>query len=160
EPRLAQGCGSLLPEKKRPGLAHRKHRRWWRTVNRIEAPSRASHPKDRSWIDPTAPHRRAGRHSRSPPPSASKLKAGATQVKAEGRRPERNGAVPMHGVLTRKVQNNASAVIRAHLIGSNTCTAPEIGVTSVSDTPILDLCRLLVARGHDPSTPMEVWRGT
>jgi|SRR5215475_7758403 hypothetical protein len=66
----------------------------------------------------------------------------------------------MHGVLTRKVQNNASAVIRAHLIGSNTCTAPEIGVTSVSDTPILDLCRLLVARGHDPSTPMEVWRGT
>jgi hypothetical protein len=54
---------------------------------------------------------------------------------------------------------NASTqtVIRAELIGSDRCSA--LGVNEHSPAPVLALCRLLVEAGHDPVTPLEVWRG-
>jgi hypothetical protein len=48
-------------------------------------------------------------------------------------------------------------VIRADLIGSTTCSA--VGIIANSPTPVQALCRRLVAAGHDPATPMHVYRG-
>ena len=47
--------------------------------------------------------------------------------------------------------------IRAELIGSDTAGAAGIGVTAY--TPVLELCRKLVAAGHDPATPLDAYRG-
>jgi hypothetical protein len=47
--------------------------------------------------------------------------------------------------------------IRAELYRSDVCAAA--GLVSRGTTPILNLCRRLVAAGHDPATPLEAWRG-
>jgi hypothetical protein len=47
--------------------------------------------------------------------------------------------------------------IRAELFGSDTCTA--LGVAARANAPVLLLCRMLVAAGHDPGTPLEAYRG-
>jgi hypothetical protein len=47
--------------------------------------------------------------------------------------------------------------IRAELVGSDTCTA--LGITVRGYAPVLDLCRALIAVGHDPTRPLEAWRG-
>ena len=49
------------------------------------------------------------------------------------------------------------SVIRAELIGSNTCSAA--GKTAIGPAPVLALCRQLVAAGLDPNSPLEVYRG-
>ena len=49
------------------------------------------------------------------------------------------------------------AAIRGELTSSDTCAA--LGVTAVSATPILVLCRKLIEAGYDPATPLEAWRG-
>src|SRR5262249_35177498 len=46
--------------------------------------------------------------------------------------------------------------IRAQL-ASDICTA--LGITAKADAPVLALCRKLVDAGHDPATPLEVYRG-
>jgi hypothetical protein len=47
--------------------------------------------------------------------------------------------------------------IRAELSGSDTCTAA--GITARGTTPVLSLCRQLLAAGLDPDRAMEVYRG-
>lgn len=47
-------------------------------------------------------------------------------------------------------------MITATLSGDDTCEAE--GFTAVGYAPALDLCRLLLAAGRDPSTPMRVFR--
>ena len=49
-----------------------------------------------------------------------------------------------------------AALIRAKLFGSTVCTAA--GLISRGATPILNLCRRLVAAGHDPNSPLECYR--
>jgi hypothetical protein len=49
-------------------------------------------------------------------------------------------------------------LVRADLIGADTCTAA--GITATGHAPALTLCRRLVEAGHDPSTPLEAYRGT
>jgi len=48
-------------------------------------------------------------------------------------------------------------VIRAELIGSDTCTA--VGLTVRVGTPVLTLCRRLIDVGYDAATPLLVYRG-
>jgi hypothetical protein len=48
-------------------------------------------------------------------------------------------------------------VVRSELTGDNTCSA--LGFTAKSFSPVLALCRQLVEAGHDPSMPLEAWRG-
>ena len=48
-------------------------------------------------------------------------------------------------------------VIRAELIGSDTCTA--LGITSQSSIPVLAMCRALVEAGHNLSSRLDVYRG-
>src|SRR5665811_847383 len=48
-------------------------------------------------------------------------------------------------------------VIRAELIGSDTCTA--VGITVRVGTPVLTLCRRLIEVGYDAATPLLVYRG-
>jgi hypothetical protein len=48
--------------------------------------------------------------------------------------------------------------IRAELIGSDCCAV--LGMTERGMTPVLALCRRLIEAGHDPATPLEVWRGS
>jgi hypothetical protein len=50
-----------------------------------------------------------------------------------------------------------AAPIRAELVADNTCIAAGLSVSSI--TPVLNLCRALLRAGHDPSTPMQVFRG-
>jgi hypothetical protein len=47
--------------------------------------------------------------------------------------------------------------IRATLSGDDIVTA--LGITAQSSSPVLALCRHLVDAGHDPATPMHVFRG-
>jgi len=47
-------------------------------------------------------------------------------------------------------------IIRAEL-SDDTCSA--LGITAKADAPVLALCRKLVDAGHDPATPLEVYRG-
>ena len=57
-------------------------------------------------------------------------------------------------------QNNRHArtsKVRADLSGSDICTA--LGLAINSSSPVLALCRALIEAGHDPSTPLEVYRG-
>lgn len=49
------------------------------------------------------------------------------------------------------------AAVVAEITGSDTCAA--LGVSAVSATPILVLCRKLIEAGYDPATPLEAWRG-
>jgi hypothetical protein len=56
-----------------------------------------------------------------------------------------------------KFDGAALAVILAQLTGSDTATA--LGLTAQSSSPILQLCRQLVAAGHDPALPLHAYRG-
>lgn len=53
--------------------------------------------------------------------------------------------------------NSAQVSLRADLVGASTATAA--GLTANGATPVLGLCRRLLAAGHDPSTRLEVYRG-
>jgi hypothetical protein len=50
------------------------------------------------------------------------------------------------------------AALMAQLVGSSTVIVRALGVTSCGDSPVLELCRNLVAAGLDPATPLEVYR--
>jgi hypothetical protein len=47
--------------------------------------------------------------------------------------------------------------LRAELTGSDMAAAA--GITVRAGSPVLVLCRKLVEAGHDPSTPLEAYRG-
>jgi hypothetical protein len=47
--------------------------------------------------------------------------------------------------------------VRADLIGSSTCSA--LGITVTSSSPVLAMCRRLLAAGVDPATRLDVYRG-
>jgi hypothetical protein len=47
--------------------------------------------------------------------------------------------------------------IVAKLSDCNNCTA--LGLTARSSSPVIVLCRTLIAAGHDPALPMHVFRG-
>ena len=55
------------------------------------------------------------------------------------------------------LNRNPFQAIRAELVGSTQCAAE--GVTANSSSPVLELCRLLLAAGHDPDGALEAWRG-
>jgi hypothetical protein len=50
-----------------------------------------------------------------------------------------------------------AAPIRAELAGSSSASA--LGITAHSSVPVLKLCELLIAAGHDPTLPLAAWRG-
>jgi hypothetical protein len=54
------------------------------------------------------------------------------------------------------IAGDGTSVIRAE-IASNACTA--LGITARAEAPVLALCRLLVAAGHDPGQPLHAYRG-
>jgi hypothetical protein len=47
--------------------------------------------------------------------------------------------------------------IRAELVDSDTAIAAGISVTAYA--PVLELCRRLIAAGHDPTARLEAYRG-
>jgi hypothetical protein len=54
-------------------------------------------------------------------------------------------------------ESDIPGAIRAELIGSDTASAAGITVTAY--TPVLELCRTLLAAGRDPATPLHAYRG-
>src|SRR5262245_35422567 len=64
------------------------------------------------------------------------------------------GTVNFTATLNRK----PFQAIRAELAGSTQCEAAE-GINADSLSPVLELCRLLLAAGHDPDRPLKAWRG-
>ena len=53
-------------------------------------------------------------------------------------------------------QSQAAVPLRAELIG-NTCAAA--GITGCGSSPVLALCRALIAASHEPSHALHVYRG-
>jgi hypothetical protein len=51
---------------------------------------------------------------------------------------------------------NQAAIIRAELVGSDTCTVE--GHTARGAAPILSLCRKLIEAGVDPDRPLHAYR--
>jgi hypothetical protein len=47
--------------------------------------------------------------------------------------------------------------IDAELSKDDICSA--LSITVQAPSPVLALCRKLIALGHDPSTPLDAWRG-
>jgi hypothetical protein len=47
--------------------------------------------------------------------------------------------------------------LQGEIVGGDVCTAADI--TAHGNTPVLELCRLLVAAGHDPATPLKAFHG-
>ena len=62
-----------------------------------------------------------------------------------------------HTAQARMAAGATMPPIRAELIGSDTCIA--LGITVTAYTPVLELCRRLIAAGHDPTTRLEAYRG-
>ena len=58
---------------------------------------------------------------------------------------------------TPKANNQQDCCIVAELIGDNECRAAGLVVRST--TPVLAMCRQLIAAGIDPATPLECNRG-
>jgi len=56
-----------------------------------------------------------------------------------------------------KPQSPAIKIIRAEVTGSDQASA--CGLTVCCSSPILTLCRQLIAAGHDPKTPLQAYRG-
>jgi hypothetical protein len=54
-------------------------------------------------------------------------------------------------------QRTGQGLIRAELTGGDTCSAA--GITVKSPTPVLEMCRKLIAAGHDPGLPLDAYRG-
>jgi hypothetical protein len=54
-------------------------------------------------------------------------------------------------------QSTQPVPIRAELIGSDQCSA--LGITVCGSAPVLNLCRRLLAAGHDPGCPLHACRG-
>jgi hypothetical protein len=48
--------------------------------------------------------------------------------------------------------------IRAEIVGCDRCTALGIEARTTA-APVLALCRLLIAAGHDPASPLDAYRG-
>ena len=87
--------------------------------------------------------------------------------------PHQNGAGPAHrsdggeaqssvlgwlATATNSRPHTKLQPVRADLIGADTAVAA--GITATGHAPLLTLCRRLVEAGHDPSTPLEAYRGT
>jgi hypothetical protein len=66
-------------------------------------------------------------------------------------------APPAGGRQGRKLVHAPIKLIRAELGGDDTASA--LGETVRSSSPVIALCRALVAAGHDPATPLEAYRG-
>jgi hypothetical protein len=62
----------------------------------------------------------------------------------------------MLGLSASSNEINSPLLVHAELTGSNTCKA--LGVTAQGATPVLKLCRQLLASGLDPDAAMEVYR--
>ena len=71
--------------------------------------------------------------------------------------PEDNPSQTLQQAAARGFLHVGNWMIRADLIGSDTCIA--LGLTINSSSPVLALCRALVESGHDPATPLEAYRG-
>jgi hypothetical protein len=77
------------------------------------------------------------------------------------------GAIGERHSLLKAEKPNTQAVIRAEITGSEQCSAlglvalqcSALGLVARSSSPVLLLCRLLVAAGHAPGTALEAWRG-
>jgi hypothetical protein len=63
------------------------------------------------------------------------------------------GTVNFTATLNRK----PFQAIRAELVSSTQCAAE--GITANSSSAVLELCRVLLAAGHDPDRPLQAWRG-
>jgi hypothetical protein len=76
-------------------------------------------------------------------------------VYIESSNPQNAKQVPAH--RHRAPLLSPDLTIHAELIGSDVCTAA--GITVRSATPVLALCRRLIATGHDSATALHVYRG-
>ena len=63
----------------------------------------------------------------------------------------------LSGPKDRPSQTTEQDLIRAELIGSDTCIA--LGIAVEASTPVLELCRKLLAAGHDRGSRLNVYRG-
>jgi hypothetical protein len=64
----------------------------------------------------------------------------------------------MHGTFNNGCGYGSQVTaIRAELRGSD--TAEALGIVVHSSTPVIVLCRKLIAAGHDPALPLVAYRG-
>jgi hypothetical protein len=69
--------------------------------------------------------------------------------------PDRTGRQPVQ--QTAGGSGAMTAALRVDLAGDERCTAGAVSVTA--HTPLLALCRTLLANGFDPTTRLEAYRG-
>jgi hypothetical protein len=70
----------------------------------------------------------------------------------------KNSNVLSRGHTTKQPSPSTSEAIRVVLTGATTATLGAISVTT--RTPILALCRILLANNFDPATPLQAFRSS
>ena len=86
-------------------------------------------------------------------PPTSRARAGSSSDQRSPRGDQLGGD---HRSSTTKVRPDQDC-IRAELIGNNECRAAGLVVRST--TPVLAMCRQLIAAGVNPALPLECYRG-
>ena len=87
-------------------------------------------------------------------PPTSRARAGRS---SDQRSPQGDQLGGDHRSPTTKVRPDQDC-IPAELIGDNECRA--VGLVVRSTTPVLAMCRQLIAAGVNPALPLECYRGT
>jgi hypothetical protein len=82
-----------------------------------------------------------------------KTALGARDAEGQKRFPDETGCLLDQNADTCK----AAEVVRAEITGEDRCKAG--GIAACSRTPVLALCRALVAAGHDPGAALKAYRG-
>jgi hypothetical protein len=82
-----------------------------------------------------------------------KTALGARDAEGQKRFPDETGHLLDQNADTCK----AAGVVRADLTGDDCCTAGAVTLTA--RTPLLAMCRVLLANGFDPATPLQAFRG-
>src|SRR5262245_38479680 len=89
--------------------------------------------------------------------SNPRMKLGKRHVSQDDQADECKTALISHQ-LDQQVAAQTQNPIRAELLGADQCSAN--GIVATGYAPVLELCRQLMAEGYDPSTPMQVYRGS
>lgn len=62
----------------------------------------------------------------------------------------------MHAPYALAAAKNQQVAIRAEIVCDDRCVA--LGIEAQEAAPVLTLCRLLLAAGHDPNRPLHAYR--
>jgi hypothetical protein len=153
---IAEGLVDAVKEGRRTLLVFSSLKK--RGESRKPAAIGAGDPKFRALRDmaeKTGRRRAVKRNDRVAHRNGADLDSALTEIEAQL---FVQGTGECNGRIDSRTRNCRQVAIHAELSGDD--TAGACGITTQGSSPILNLCGMLIASGHDPDTPLEAWRGS